>query len=76
MLHKKEGITMLFYDEEIQRKYDDVMTVKDLMDYLAVGKNTAYKLLHEGRIKYFKIGRVYKISKASVQEYVRIQVYK
>lgn len=67
---------MLFYDEENQRKYDDVMTIKELMDYLAVGKNTAYKLLYEGKIKYFKIGRVYKISKASVQEYVRTQVSK
>lgn len=67
---------MIFYDEENQRKYDEVFTIKDLMDYLAIGKNTAYKLLHEGEIEYFKIGRVYKISKESVQEYVRKQMCK
>lgn len=67
---------MIFYDEENQRKYDEVFTIKDLIDYLAIGKNTAYKLLHEGKIEYFKIGRVYKISKESVQEYVRKQMCK
>lgn len=67
---------MIFYDEENQRKYDEVFTIKDLMDYLAIGKNTAYKLLYEGEIEYFKIGRVYKISKESVQEYVRKQMCK
>lgn len=66
---------MIFFDDN-ERKYDEIFTIKELMDYLAVGKNTAYKLLHEGKIKYFKIGRVYKISKASVQEYVRMQVNK
>ena len=64
---------MIFFDDN-ERKYDEVFTIKELMDYLAVGKNTAYKLLREGKIRYFKIGRVYKISKASVQEYVRTQV--
>lgn len=67
---------MLFYDEENQRKYDDVMTIKELMDYLAIGKNTAYKLLHDGELGYFKIGRIYKISKASVQEYVSRKMFK
>lgn len=67
---------MIFYDEENQRKYDEVFNIKDLMDYLAIGKNIAYKLLHESEIKYFKIGRVYKISKESVQEYIRKQMCK
>lgn len=52
------------------RKYDDVMTVSDLMEYLAIGKNTAYKLLKEGQIKSFKIGRVYKIPKKAIEDYV------
>ena len=33
------------------RKYDDVMTIEDVMDYLAVGKCTAYKLLKQKKIK-------------------------
>ncbi len=52
------------------RQYDDVLTVKGLMDYLAIGKNTAYELLQSGKIKYFKIGRTYKIPKDSLREYL------
>lgn len=61
---------MIVLDEQ-QRKYDDVLTVKELMDFLAIGKNTAYELLKSGEIKSFKIGRNYKVSKESVYEYMR-----
>lgn len=61
---------MIVLDEQ-QRKYDDVLTVKELMDFLAIGKNTAYELLKTGEIKSFKIGRNYKVYKESVYEYMR-----
>lgn len=53
------------------RKFSDILTVKELMDYLAIGKNTAYELLKSNKIKSIRIGRVYKIPKSEVQEYVR-----
>ena len=59
------------YWEEKERKFSDILTVKELMDYLAIGKNTAYELLHSKKIKSIKIGRVYKIPKTEVQEYIR-----
>ncbi len=57
---------MLFEDE-----YGDIMTVEDLMAYLNIGRTTAYKLLQSGKIKVLRFGRIYRLSKASVQEYVR-----
>lgn len=60
---------MLFTDDSL-RKYDDVLTIADLMDYLAVGKNTAYTLIREGKIKSFRIGRNYKIPKQAVIDYI------
>lgn len=51
-------------------KYDEILTVETLMEYLAIGKTTAYALLKSGKIKAFKIGRIYKIPKKSVDEYV------
>lgn len=60
---------MLIFNDE-NRKYDDVLTVKELMDFLAVGKNTAYTLLKNGNIKSFKIGRCYKIPKTNVLAYI------
>ena len=33
------------------RKYDeDILTINEMMDMLAIGKNTAYNLLREGKI--------------------------
>ena len=58
------------YWEEKKRKFSDILTVKELMDYLAVGKNTAYELLKTKKIKSIRIGRVYKIPKSEVQEYI------
>lgn len=56
------------------RQYDDVLTVKGLMDYLAIGKNTAYELLKSGKIKHIKIGRNYKIPKESLREYLAKEI--
>lgn len=60
---------MLFTDDSL-RKYDYVLTVNDLMDYLAIGKNTAYNLIRNGHIKSFRIGRNYKIPKQAVIDYI------
>ncbi len=53
------------------RKYDeDVLTVSEMMDMLAIGKNTAYKLIREGKVKSFRLGNSYKVLRKSVQEYI------
>lgn len=51
-------------------KYDDIFTIDDLMEYLFVSRNTAYKLVNSGEIKAFKIGRFHKIPKKSIDEYI------
>ncbi len=54
-----------------ERRYtDDVITVKEMMDILAIGKNTAYKLLQDGVIKSFRIGKTYKVLRQSLKEYI------
>lgn len=54
-----------------ERRYtEDILTVKEMMDFLAIGKHTAYKLLNDGTIKSFRIGRQYKVSTKSVKEYI------
>ena len=58
------------YNEK-SRKYDqDVLTVREMMDMLAIGKNTAYKLIREGAVKSFRLGNSYKILRKSVEEYI------
>ena len=53
--------------------FDDVLTVDELCEALKIGKNAAYRLLNEGKVKGFRIGRVWKISKSSLESYIRQQ---
>lgn len=50
---------------------NDLMQIKEVMEYLDIGKNTMYKLLGSGELDAFKIGRVWKIPRASVEYYIR-----
>lgn len=51
-------------------EYNDVIRVEDMMVMLKVGKNKAYQLINSGKIRAFRIGKIYKIPKKSVIEYV------
>lgn len=50
--------------------YPDVVTVDDLTKMLHIGKNTAYKLINNKVIKSVKIGKVHKIPKSYIMEYL------
>lgn len=48
----------------------EILTVQELMDLLYIGKNAAYQLLNEGKIKAFRIGNTWKIPRGAVDEYI------
>lgn len=50
--------------------YPDILSVKQLCEILGIGKNTAYRLLQSGEIKSIKIGKVYKIPKKYLKEFL------
>lgn len=54
-------------------EYDDLVTIDDLCSMLYIGRNAAYKLLASKQIKAFRIGRVWKIPRLAVQEYILTQ---
>ncbi len=54
-------------------EYDDIMTAADVAEILYVGKNRVYELLDKGDLKGFRIGRVWKIPKEAVLEYILVQ---
>lgn len=47
-----------------------ILSAQDVQDMLYIGKNTLYRLLKDGEIKAFKINRIWKIPKESVDEYI------
>lgn len=50
--------------------YNDILTIEDLCEILAIGKNTAYSLLSSKEIQAFKVGRNWKIPRDSVEKYI------
>ena len=51
-------------------EFDPLLTIDELCVILAIGKNTAYSLLNSGDISAFRIGRIWKIPKTTVIEYI------
>ena len=56
------------------KNYKDVLSVEDLCEILSIGKNTAYRLLKSGEIRAIRIGKVYKIPKGSVRDFLKSNV--
>ena len=52
------------------QNYGDVLEVKDIQEILKVGKNQAYALVSNGEIKSIKLGKVYKIPKLYLLEFL------
>lgn len=52
-----------------------LITVDELCEFLMIGKNAAYHLLQSGKIKCFRIGRIWKIPRESLDKYIREQFY-
>ncbi len=49
---------------------NEIMKFEEVMEFLNVGKNTLYALLNCGEIRAFRIGKVWKIPRRSVEEFV------
>ena len=58
----------------MEYELNDILTVEDIMELLNIGKNTAYSLLESREIKAFRIGRMWKIPRKSVYEYINRKI--
>ena len=48
-------------------QYEDILRVDEVAEVLGAGKNTIYALLYSGELKGFRIGRMWKIPRESVE---------
>ena len=60
-------------ESEMLEQYQDIMGVLDAAEALCIGRNRAYELLEKKALKGFRIGRVWKIPRESLLEYIRSQ---
>lgn len=53
--------------------FDDILTVEETCEALRIGKNALYELLQNKELKGYRNGRVWRIPKPSVVEFIRTQ---
>lgn len=53
------------------KQYPDILTVKDVAKILKIGINSAYMLIKSGEIPSHKIGRIYRIPKICLFQYLK-----
>ena len=54
-----------------QEEFSDLITIDELCELLSIGRNYAYSLLNSGEVKAFRIGRIWKIPRGAVWEYIK-----
>lgn len=51
----------------------DIMTVKDLAQYLKIAEKTAYRFALEGKIPGFKVGSAWRFRRKEIDEWIEKQ---
>ena len=51
-------------------EYSDVLTVDEACEALRIGYNAIYDLLGSGKLKGYRNGRIWRIPKESVKQYI------
>lgn len=52
---------------------EELLTVKEVARYLKMGIVTTYKLIQEGKIPAFKIGKQWRVKKEDLLRYIELQ---
>lgn len=51
-------------------EYADILTAEEACEALRIGYNAMYELLNSGKLKGYRNGRVWRIPKVAVKEYI------
>ena len=52
---------------------DDIMTVKELADYLKIAEKTAYRFASQGKVPGFKVGSAWRFKKEEIDAWIKRQ---
>jgi excisionase family DNA binding protein len=56
-------------------KYPDLINMGQLQEILGVSRNAAYKLVREGKINFFRVGKLIRIPKRFLIDYIESECY-
>lgn len=54
----------------------EVFTRDEVMESLRIGRNTFYRLIHEGKLKGYRNGNKFKVLSTSVNDYIADKIKK
>ena len=54
-------------DEEYEEQINEYLTPREVMELLAIGKNTFYKLVQSGQLPAFRLGRQWRVRRADLE---------
>lgn len=52
---------------------DQIMTVRELAEYLKIAEKTAYRFASEGKVPAFKVGGTWRFRKAEIDRWIKEQ---
>lgn len=52
---------------------DEIMTVREMAEYLKIAEKTAYRFVSEGKLPAFKVGGAWRFRKAEVDRWIKEQ---
>ncbi len=55
---------------DVKLKESEIMTVSEVADYLKISEVTTYKLVQDGKIPAFKIGRHWRVQRSDLGEFI------
>lgn len=55
---------------DVTKETEKLCTIEDLRAMLGIGRNTAYTLLKENKVKAFKVGGHWIIPESSIREFI------
>ncbi|MBR2042373.1 MAG: helix-turn-helix domain-containing protein [Oscillospiraceae bacterium] len=60
--------------KNVLKNYPDVLTVDEVSNALKVSTKTVYRLLKENKIDHICTGRIYRIPKANLLAYLKLNI--
>lgn len=54
-------------DEAYEEQINEYLTPREVMELLAIGKNTFYKLVQSGQLPAFRLGRQWRVRRADLE---------
>ena len=52
---------------------NDIMTMKEVAEYLKLNEKTAYRLTSEGKLPAFKVGGSWRFQKSEIDQWIKEQ---